>query len=141
MPIIKLALVDDHDIVRTGLKTFLNMQPDMQVVAEASSGEEAIIIARQENPDVILMDITMDGMDGLEATRKIKMISPNCRILALTVHADKQYFLKCFLQELRDTLPSMPRQKILSTLFVHFQRGTFICSRHWLAGYSMITNN
>jgi DNA-binding NarL/FixJ family response regulator len=94
MPIIKLALVDDHDIVRTGLKTFLNMQPDMQVVAEASSGEEAIIIARQENPDVILMDITMDGMDGLEATRKIKMISPNCRILALTVHADKQYFFE-----------------------------------------------
>jgi len=94
MQFIKLALVDDHDIVRTGLKTFLNMQPDMQVVAEASSGEEAIIIARQENPDVILMDITMDGMDGLEATRKIKMISPNCRILALTVHADKQYFFE-----------------------------------------------
>ncbi len=91
---IRLVLVDDHDIVRTGLKTYLDTQPDMQVVAEASSGEEAILLARQERPDVMIMDIAMEGMNGLEATRRIKMISPECRVLALTVHADKQHFFE-----------------------------------------------
>jgi len=94
MELINIVLVDDHDIVRTGLKTFLDMQPDMQVVGEAMNGDEAISIAREERPDVIIMDITMEGMDGLEATKRIKMISPECRILALTVHADKQHFFE-----------------------------------------------
>ena len=94
MELINIVLVDDHDIVRTGLKTFLDMQPDMQVVGEAMNGDEAISIAREERPDVIVMDITMEGMDGLEATKRIKMISPECRILALTVHADKQHFFE-----------------------------------------------
>lgn len=94
MELIRIVLVDDHDIVRTGLKTFLDMQSDMQVIAEARNGEEAITIAREKRPDVIIMDITMEGMDGLEATQRIKMISPECRILALTVHADKQHFFE-----------------------------------------------
>lgn len=94
MELINIVLVDDHDIVRAGLKTFLDMQPDMQVVGEAMNGDEAISIAREERPDVIVMDITMEGMGGLEATKRIKMISPECRILALTVHADKQHFFE-----------------------------------------------
>ena len=91
---IRLMLVDDHDIVRTGLKSFLDTQEGLQVVAEASSGEEAIEKAQETRPDVIVMDITMPEMDGLEATRRLKALDPNYSILALTVHEDKQYLFE-----------------------------------------------
>jgi len=91
---IRLMLVDDHDIVRTGLKSFLDTQEGLQVVAEASSGEEAIEKAQETRPDVIVMDITMPEMDGLEATRRLKALDQNYSILALTVHEDKQYLFE-----------------------------------------------
>jgi two-component system response regulator NreC len=91
---IRLMLVDDHDIVRTGLKSFLDTQQGLQVVAEASSGGEALERAQEAKPDVVVMDITMPEMDGLEATRRLKEIEPDCFVLALTVHEDKQYFFE-----------------------------------------------
>ena len=91
---IRLMLVDDHEVVRVGLKNFLQTQEDFEVVAEASNGEEAVSRAMETHPDVILMDITMPGVDGLEATRRLRVLCPECLILALTVHDDKQYFMQ-----------------------------------------------
>jgi two-component system response regulator NreC len=91
---IRLMLVDDHDVVRTGLKTFLQTQEDFDIVAEAGDGDEAVTRAMEVQPDVILMDITMPKVDGLEATRRLRVLCPNCLILALTVHDDKQYFME-----------------------------------------------
>lgn len=90
----RLLLVDDHDIVRTGLKSFLEDQPGFVVVAEARDGEEAIQKALENTPDVIIMDITMPGTDGLQATQRLKTLCPDSRVLALTVHQDKQYFFE-----------------------------------------------
>ncbi len=91
---IRLLLVDDHDVVRVGLKTFLQTQPDLDVVAEARDGEEAIARAMESHPDVVLMDISMPKMDGMEATRRLRVLCPDCIVLALTVHDDKQYFMQ-----------------------------------------------
>jgi two-component system response regulator NreC len=94
METIRILLVDDHDIVRTGLKTFLDTQKGLQVVSEASTGEEAITMAAQTQPDVVIMDITMPEMDGLVATSSLKEIDPDINVLALTVHEDKQYLFQ-----------------------------------------------
>lgn len=94
MTTIRLMLVDDHEVVRVGLKSFLDTQEGIQVVAEAKDGQEAIQKLQETHPEVIVMDITMPGMDGLEATRRLKALEPGCAILALTVHEDKQYFFE-----------------------------------------------
>ena len=97
MSLIRLMLVDDHDVVRTGLKTFLETQEGFQVVAEANSGLQALELVPQTHPDIVVMDITMPHMDGLEATRRLKSLYPDCLVLALTVHEDKQYFFEMLL--------------------------------------------
>lgn len=94
MDTIKLMLVDDHDVVRTGLRSFLETQPGFEVIAEAKNGRQALEKAREVQPDIVLMDITMPDMDGIEATLQLKKLYPECQILVLTVHTDKQYFMK-----------------------------------------------
>ena len=91
---IRLMLVDDHEVVRAGLKSFLQTQPDFDVVAEANNGKDAVDRAMESHPDVILMDITMPGVDGMEATRRLRVLCPQCLVLALTVHDDKQYLME-----------------------------------------------
>jgi DNA-binding NarL/FixJ family response regulator len=87
-------LADDHEIVRTGLRMLLGTQPDMEIVAEASSGAEAIELAQTQQPDVILMDVAMPDMDGMEATRQLGACCPSVAVLALTIHEEEDYFFE-----------------------------------------------
>jgi len=91
---IRLLLVDDHEIVRAGPRTLLSRHPEVEVVGEAGKGEEAVSLAAQLRPDVVLMDITMPDMDGVEATRQIKALAPEVNVLALTIHEEKAYFFE-----------------------------------------------
>ena len=85
---IRIVIADDHRTMREGLRVLMNSQPDLEVVGEAADGREAIRLAHQLAPDVLLMDITMAGMNGLEATKKVKEQCPNIRVLTLTRHTD-----------------------------------------------------
>ena len=90
---ITVMIVDDHEMVRRGACSYLEAQPDISVVAQASSGEEAVKLAQEFIPDVVLMDLVMPGMDGVEATRRVKDISPRSQIVILTsFHQDEFIF-------------------------------------------------
>ena len=91
---IRLLLVDDHEIVRAGLRMLFMAEQDMQIVGEVSSAEEALQAMRRHAPDVVLMDVAMPGMSGIEATRRIKEAKPDVAVLALTMHEDEQYFFE-----------------------------------------------
>lgn len=88
---INVLVVDDHDLVRTGIARMLADIPDIDVVAEAKSGEEALDRAREHEPHVILMDVKMPGMGGLEATRKLLLRNPECRVVAVSALEDDLY--------------------------------------------------
>ncbi len=91
--IIRVLLVDDHSMVRIGLKAYLTTLADIRVVGEAASGQEAVQLAGQLTPDVILMDLIMPGMDGVEATRQVRKASPATQVIVLTsYHEDEHIF-------------------------------------------------
>jgi two-component system response regulator NreC len=91
---IRLILADDHAVVRSGLRMLLEAQPDIDIVAEVESGRQAVDEARKLRPDVILMDVQMPELNGIEATQQIKKLVPETAILALTMHEDDQYFFE-----------------------------------------------
>jgi two-component system response regulator NreC len=88
---IRILLADDHTILRAGLKMMLNAQSDMEVVGEAQDGRQAINEAQRLQPDIVLMDITMPDMNGIEATRQIKRSLPDIKVLILTMHEHDEY--------------------------------------------------
>ena len=90
MSLLKLLIADDHDIVRAGMKALLDDQPGWQVVAEASTGRQAVEKAKATTPDVVILDVTMPELNGLEAARQIKKLLPHTEILILTVHESEQ---------------------------------------------------
>jgi len=87
-------LADDHAVLRSGLRALLNLEPDMEVVGEASNGREAIELGQTLKPDVIVMDISMPEMDGLAAAKAIQEVGIPCRIVILTVHAEEDYLFQ-----------------------------------------------
>ncbi|MCI0872011.1 MAG: response regulator transcription factor [Chloroflexi bacterium] len=92
--LVRVLIVDDHDIVRAGIRMLLDAQPDMAVIGEASDGKEAIEMAGSMKPDVVLMDISMPGTTGIEATRAIKKANSRIEIVGLTMHAEDRYFFQ-----------------------------------------------
>jgi two-component system, NarL family, response regulator NreC len=88
---IRILLADDHKLVRQGFRLILVSQDDMEVVGETGNGREAVELARTIKPDVVVMDVTMPELNGIEATRRIREFSPHIRVLALSVHRDSVY--------------------------------------------------
>ncbi|NCC51807.1 MAG: response regulator transcription factor [Spartobacteria bacterium] len=88
---IRILLADDHQIVRQGLRALIEKEKNMMLVAEASNGREAIRAARETNPDVTVMDISMPDLNGIEATRQLNAKQPHLKVIALSMHCDKRF--------------------------------------------------
>jgi len=88
---IKVLLVDDHAIIREGLRSLLEKEPKMEVVADTNDGRKARDLVRELSPDVVIMDITMPELNGIEATRQITAESPRVKVIALSIHSKKRY--------------------------------------------------
>lgn len=87
----RILLADDHTVVRKGIRMILSAQPDLEVVAEAKNGHEAIAEAERTLPDLVIMDVNMEGLNGIEGARRIGDVSPRTRVLALSMHRDAVY--------------------------------------------------
>lgn len=91
---IRLILVDDHEVVRSGLRMLLENESGIEIIAEAGSAAEAIELVQEHNPTVVLMDIGLPDMSGIEATRTIKQLELDTAVVALTIHEDEEYFFR-----------------------------------------------
>ena len=88
---IKVLLVDDHSIIREGLRSLLEKQPEMEVIADIDDGRKAVELVRELLPDIVIMDITMPGLNGIEATRQIIAEFPDVKVIALSIHSKRRY--------------------------------------------------
>jgi two-component system, NarL family, response regulator LiaR len=114
---ITIILVDDHEVVRKGVRAYLETLPDFRVVGEASSGEEAIALVFELIPDIVLMDLIMPGMDGVETTRRIKKISPRTQVVVLTsYHEDAHIFPALKAGAISYILKDMKMEKLVEVL-------------------------
>jgi DNA-binding NarL/FixJ family response regulator len=113
----KLMIVDDHEVVRMGLRSALEIEDDFNVVAEASNGQEAIDRARVHKPDIVLMDVRMDGMDGIEACREIRSEFPDTHVLMLTSYAEEETVVAALLAGASGyVLKNVARSRLLESL-------------------------
>ena len=90
---VRILLADDHALFRAGLRALLESEPRWEVVGEAANGNEAVARARELKPDIVIMDLSMPGANGLEATRAMRALGLECRVLVLTVHAEEEYLV------------------------------------------------
>lgn len=93
MPI-RVLLAEDHELVRSGIRALLEASGEVQVVGEADNGRQAIDLARELQPDLVLMDLAMSGLNGIDATRQLATLAPDVRVIMLSMHADEQYLFE-----------------------------------------------
>jgi two-component system response regulator NreC len=124
---VRVLVADDHAIVREGIRLILEGEPDMEVVGEATDGLEAVALAEALDPDVVCMDLSMPGLDGIEATRRIRRARPSVRVLALTVHDSDEYFFEMLQAGASGYLPkgASARDLVQAVRVVH-EGGTFL---------------
>ena len=96
MDTIKILLADDHKLLREGLRALIEEQRNMIVVAEAEDGRSAVRLAAKLSPDIIVMDISMPGLNGIDATRRIAEENPGIKVIALSMHADRNFVVEMF---------------------------------------------
>lgn len=123
---IKLLIVDDHDIMRKGLVRLLQHEPDLHIVGTATNGHEAVAAARQERPDIILMDVVMEKMGGLEATREILSEFPQTKVIMLTMYAEKAFFKEALAAGATGYfLKGSDSDELINTIRVVYSGGTY----------------
>ncbi len=120
---IRILLVDDHAVVRAGLRMLLSADPELEIAGEADTGADGVRLARELSPDVVLMDISMPDMNGIEATRRIKEQNPEMAVLALTMHEDDQYFFEMLAAGASGYVPKRAAPNDLISAIHAVQRG------------------
>lgn len=117
MPPIRILLADDHMVVRDGLRALVERQPDMAVVAEAGDGRECVQLAERHSPDVVMMDVAMPEMNGIEAARRILAASPATGVVMLSMHRDESYVLRSLKAGAKGyLLKDSPRDDVLAAI-------------------------
>jgi NarL family two-component system response regulator LiaR len=112
-----ILVVDDHEVVRSGIRSFLETTPEFQVVGEAASGEEALSLVSELIPDIVLLDLIMPGMDGIETTRRLRQISPRTQVVVLTsYHEDIHIFPALKAGAISYILKDMKMEKLVDVL-------------------------
>lgn len=113
-----ILIVDDHEVVRSGIRSYLEKTSDFQVVGEAASGEEALSLVSELIPDIVLLDLIMPGMDGIETTRRIRQISPRTKVVVLTsYHEDAHIFPSLKAGAIAYILKDMKMEKLADVLY------------------------
>ncbi|MBI5956534.1 MAG: response regulator transcription factor [Chloroflexi bacterium] len=127
----RILLADDHAVLRAGLKLLINGQPDMEVAGEATTGNETVLAARELVPDLVLLDISMPGMGGLEALRQMKREQPELAVLVLTMHEDVDYLRQALGAGAAGYVPkSAADVELLSALRAVVRGGVYIHPSH-----------
>jgi len=125
---ISIVIADDHTIVRQGMRKLLETYPELQILGESQDGDETVELAKQLLPDLIIMDISMPGLSGLEATRQIKKRFPEVKILILTMHAEKEYIFNILQSGASGyLLKGSPIEELISAIHA-VRRGEFYLS-------------
>jgi two-component system, NarL family, response regulator NreC len=127
---IRVLLTDDHTLFRQGIRTLLSAEPDMEVAGEAANGSDAVNVARQTRPDVVLMDIGMAGMSSFEATRQIRKERPDTRVVFLSMYDDEDYVSECVDMGANGyILKESPSDQLLTAIREVHRGGSFLSPR------------
>jgi two-component system, NarL family, response regulator LiaR len=137
---IRVLITDDHAILRDGIRSLLERQDDIEVIGEASNGREAVALTGELKPDLVLMDVAMPEMNGLEATRQIKSLYPEVRVLILTQHDDREYIEPALQAGASGyVLKRSGGREVLSAIYQVYESGAFLepsVARQVMDGYA-----